>query len=63
MGIEDTLNLCMAFGIHEQFIRGSYRFYAIFFTQGKAGGLQILRYQGLAVNDYSFVLDACWSEA
>jgi len=29
---------------------------AMLFTLGKAGGLQILRYQGLAVADYGFAL-------
>ena len=58
VGIEDTLNSCIAFGIHQQFIRGSYRFYAIFFTQGKAGGLQIRRCRGFAVTDYGFALGA-----
>jgi len=32
--------------------------FLIFYHTGKAGGAQILRYQGIAVNYYGFTLDA-----
>ncbi len=57
MSVEQISCLGHMLGIDQRLTCGSGRFYAIFST-GKAGGLQILRCQWLAVNDYSFAIDA-----
>jgi hypothetical protein len=45
-------------GLNQRFTEGSGLLDAIFFPFGKAGGLQILRWQVFAVNCYGFTLAA-----
>jgi len=39
-------------------VQGVTIIFSLFYPTGKAGGAQIIRYQGIAVNYYGFTLDA-----
>jgi len=58
MGVEAIANPILVSGSNQRCIPGSVRFFSIFFTLGKAGGLQIRRCQGFAVAHYGFTLGA-----